>query len=54
LDSDCLYYEWEGEYIELHDNIADTGEERGYFDSMSDEEWIELLENIDKHIVTAD
>jgi hypothetical protein len=54
LDSDCLYYEWEGEYIDLHDNIADTGEERGYFDSMSDEEWIELLENIDKHIVTAD
>lgn len=53
LDSDCLYYEWEGEYIDLHDNIADTGEERGYYDSMSDEEWIAILENIDMHIVTA-
>jgi hypothetical protein len=51
LESNCLYYEWEGEYIDLHDNICDTGEERGTYDSMSDEEWIELLENIDKHIV---
>ena len=53
LDNNSLYYEWEGEFIDLHDNIADTGEERGYFDSMSDEEWVELLENIDDHIVTA-
>ena len=51
LESNCLYYEWEGEYIDLHDNICDTGEERGTYDSMRDEEWIELLENIDKHIV---
>ena len=53
LDENCLYYEWEGEYIDLHDNIAETGEERGYFDRMNDEEWIDVLENIDKHIVTA-
>ena len=53
LDSNCLYYEWDGEFIDLHDNIADTGEERGRYDNMSDEEWIELLENIDEHIVAA-
>ena len=40
-------------FIDLHDNIADTGEERGRYDNMSDEEWIELLENIDEHIVVA-
>lgn len=53
LDGNCLYYEWEGEYIDLHDNIAETGEERGRFDNMSSEEWVELLENIDQHIVTT-
>jgi hypothetical protein len=51
LESDCLYYEWEGEYIDLHDNICETGESRGSYDSMDDSEWIELLENIDEHIV---
>lgn len=51
LESDCLYYEWEGEYIDLHDNICDTGEARGSYDSMSNEEWVTLLENIDDHIV---
>ena len=51
LDSNCLYYEWEGEYIDLHDNICETGESRGSYDSMDDGEWIELLENIDEHIV---
>ena len=53
LDNNCLYYEWEGEFIDLHENIADTGEARGYFDRMSDEEWVKLLEDIDNHIVTA-
>ena len=51
LESDCLYYQWEGEYIDLHDNICETGESRGSYDSMDDNEWIELLENIDEHIV---
>lgn len=51
LESDSLYYEWEGEYIDLHDNICETGESRGSYDSMDDNEWIELLENIDEHIV---
>ena len=53
LDENCLYYEWEGEFIDLHDNIAETGEERGSYDSMSDEEWVNLLVNIDDHIVIA-
>lgn len=51
LDSDCLYYEWEGEFIDLYDNIGETGESSGYYDSMSTGEWIELLENIDKWLV---
>lgn len=54
LEPDCLYYEWEGMFIEFHDNIADTGEERGSFDGLSNSEWIELLSDIDKHIVTPD
>lgn len=53
LDSDVLYYEWEGEHIDLYDNIAETGEYRGYYDNMSDEEWITLLEHIDEHILTV-
>lgn len=51
LDSNCLYYEWEGEYIDLHDNICETGECRGSYDSLDDDGWIKLLENIDEHIV---
>lgn len=54
LENTCLYYEWEGEYIDLHDNISETGESRGYYDNMNIDEWINLLENIDDHIVTAD
>lgn len=54
LESDTLYYEWEGDFIEFHNNICETGEERGYFDNISNEQWINILENIDKHIVTAD
>ena len=51
LNHDILYYEWEGDFIELYDNIFDTGEGRGHYESMSDEEWINILENIDDHIV---
>ena len=51
LESDCLYYEWEGEFIDFYDNICETGECRGSYDSLDDSEWIELLENIDEHIV---
>jgi hypothetical protein len=53
LDSDSLYYEWEGEYIDLHDNICETGESRGYYDSIDAADWIEILENLDDHIVKA-
>lgn len=51
LDYGTLYYEWEGDFIDLYDNICDTGEERGYYDSMGDSDWIEILEDIDNHIV---
>lgn len=52
LDDD-LYYEWEGDYIHFYDNICDTGEAPGYYDSIDTKGWIEILENIDRHIVTA-
>jgi len=51
LDHDILYYEWEGDFIELYDNICDTGEGRGYYEDMSYEEWIDVLENIKEYIV---
>ena len=51
LENNRLYYEWEGEYIDLYDNICETGEPRGSYDSMDDSEWIETLENIDYYIV---
>lgn len=53
LDSDTLYYEYEGDYIDLHNNICETGEPMGEFDNLSDDEWINVLENIDRHIVKA-
>lgn len=54
LDGNTLYYEWEGEFIEFHDNIAWTGETRGSYENLSNSQWIEILTNIDNHIVTAD
>ena len=51
LESDTLYYEWEGEWIPFYENIVDTGEDRGYYESMSDEEWLRILENIDSYRV---
>ena len=51
LDSDTLYYEWEGDWIPFYDNICETGEGRGYYDSLSDDEWIKILENIIDHKV---
>lgn len=53
LDSDGLYYEWEGEYIDLYDNICETGEPRGTYEDLDDDAWIKILENIDDYIVTA-
>lgn len=53
LDDD-LYYEWEGEYIHFFNNICDCGEEPGNYDNISTAEWVEILENLDSHFVTAD
>ena len=53
LDDD-LYYEWEGEYIHFFNNICDCGEEPGNYDNISTAGWVEILENLDSHFVTAD
>lgn len=51
LEPDVYYYEWEGEYIELYENIADCGD--SFEDHVTEddefEEWIETLENIDNY-----
>ena len=52
LDDD-LYYEWEGEYIHFYNNICDTGEAPGYFDSIDKDTWVSILEQIDRHVVSA-
>ena len=54
LHSDRLYYEWEGVYIDFFENILDTGEPIGTYDDLEDDEWIEILESIDDHIVRVD
>ena len=51
LDSNGLYYEWEGEYIDLYENICDVGTAMEFYDSADEEMWIKILENIDDHIV---
>lgn len=53
LDDD-LYYEWEGEYIHFFSNICDCGEAPGNYDNISIADWVEILENLDSHFVTAD
>lgn len=46
-----LWYFFEGEYFHLGENINLYGECRGYYDAMSPDEWISVLENIDEHII---
>ena len=43
LDNDTEYYFYEGEYIDLFDNICMCGEFREDCSDMSDAEWLELL-----------
>ena len=49
-----LYYEWEGEWVDFYDNISDFGECRGTYESLDDEEWIEVLENLESYRVTGE
>ena len=51
LEPDVYYYEWEGEYIELYENIAECGEAFEDYVTEDDEfeEWVETLENIDNY-----
>ena len=51
LDDGGLYYQWEDAYIDLYDNVVDTGDVRGSYDYINDDEWIKILENIDAYIV---
>lgn len=51
LEENTLYYEWEGEWIDFYENISDFGECRGTHEEYSDEEWIEILENIEEYKV---
>lgn len=48
-----LYYKWDGEYINLYDNIAECGEGIGYYDDLTENDWASLLERLDNHIVNA-
>ena len=51
---DDLYDEWEGESIHFFDNICDYGEAPGRYDRIGAAGWVEILENLDSHFVTAD
>ena len=53
LEENLLYYEWEGMYIDLYDNICETGENKGEYDNHSDRDWLYILTNLDEYIVTA-
>ncbi len=46
LEEGRLYYEWYDDYIDLWENIADVGESRGTYEDLSDEEWLEILEDL--------
>jgi hypothetical protein len=54
LDEDVVYCEWEGDFIDLYENINETGEVRGTYEDASISEWIEVLENLDKHMVRSE
>ena len=38
-------------HVDLYDNIAEWGEEWGTYDSLSESDWIDILENIDDYIL---
>ena len=54
LDHNTLYYEWEGEFIDLYDNICECGEESISTGYLSEDEWIDILENLDIYAVSAE
>ena len=51
LNDDRIYYCYDHAYVDLYDNIDVAGESRGSCESFSDEEWIEILESIDDHVL---
>lgn len=50
LESDGLYYWYEGEICDFQETCSDAMEPRGTYENLTDDEWIEILENIDKYI----
>ena len=51
LDDSSLYYEYEGEIIDLYENVSDMGEGRGVYESWDDSDWIDILENLDEYVI---
>lgn len=50
LESDRLYYEFEGEICDFLETCSVAMEPRGTFEDFTDEKWIEILENISEYI----
>ena len=49
-----LCYEWEGEWINLYENVCNCGEEPGSYDSLSADDWVRILGNLDDFVVEPD
>lgn len=54
LELGDLYYWWEGEYVDLHENISDYGDERGEIDDLDDREWLYVLSNLNEFLVVPE
>lgn len=50
LDPACQYYEYDGEYFEVEENILECGEPRGTYSGNSDYDWLEILDNLDDYL----
>jgi hypothetical protein len=51
LEPGFLYFYWEDDYIELYDNVAEFGEPAGTWDSFSEEDWKEILSDLERYRV---
>ena len=54
LEPGDLYYWWEGEYVDLHENISDYGDERGEIEELDDKEWLYVLSNLNEFLVVPE
>ena len=51
LDCDTLYYKYDGYFIDLFENVLDCGSDRGEHEDYTDEEWIAILNDLDRYKV---